>query len=388
MYMKKTRKDIEISELLYKSLRGETSSDEENLLKAWCLDARNMELFKELKESDELYEGISEMQNIDTEYPFQKISVAIRRKKRKQLIMYIAGVAAILLIGLIIVPAARKNRNEVVDKLPVSSIPKVSTESMATLITSAGKIVYLEDSIKQLSWDEKNREQFINQQQTTIPSGTLTQNTEYNILTTSRHGNIRVTLHDGSHVLLNAESELKYPNTFEGNQRVVYLKGEAFFEVTRDSVHPFIVHTTTAQINVLGTCFNVNAHENSCVTTLIEGCVRMKSVYRDSVELFPGQQGLISQQGDLKVCEVDTRYYTGWINNTFAFKETPLKEIVGVLEKWYNCHCYFEKPETGNMAYTAIIKRYPELDHVLRILEGTGELRFIKTKDSIMIKEK
>lgn len=386
--MKKTRKDIEISELIYKSLRGETNGDEEDLLKAWCLDTRNMELFRELKESDELYEELSDMQNIDTEYAFQKISTAIRRKKRNQLIAYITGIAAILLIGLIIVPVARKNQNEIVKKTPVSSIPKVSTESMATLITSAGKIVYLEDSIKQLSWDEKSREQFINQLHTTIPSGTLTQNTEYNILTTSRHGNIRVTLNDGSHVLLNAESELKYPNTFEENQRIVYLKGEAFFEVAQDSAHPFIVHTATAQINVLGTCFNVNADENSCITTLIEGCVRMKSIYQDSVELFPGQQGLISQQGDLNVCEVDTRYYTGWINNTFAFKETPLKEIVRVLEKWYHCHCYFEKPETGNLTYTAIIKRYPDLDPVLKILEGTGELRFIPTPNGIMIKEK
>ena len=89
---------------------------------------------------------------------------------------------------------------------------------------------------------------------------------------------------------LNAGSELRYPNTFVENQRVVYLKGEAYFDVTKDRSHPFIVKTISSEISVLGTSFNVNARENSCVTTLVEGRVRMKHGIKDSVELRAGQQ--------------------------------------------------------------------------------------------------
>lgn len=78
------------------------------------------------------------------------------------------------------------------------------------------------------------------------------QDVGYNVLTTSRQGNIKVTLQDGSRVWLNADSELTYPNLFVGNKRVVYLKGEAFFEVAKDVRHPFCVHAGSARVEVWG----------------------------------------------------------------------------------------------------------------------------------------
>ena len=386
--MKRMRKDIEISDLIYKFLRGETSKSEDELLEAWCLEPRNRKLFMELRDANHLYEGVTDMCNVDTSIPFENVNAQIRKKKRVHLMKYVAGVAAVLMVGMVFVFFMEEEKNEPVRQVLLSSVSKGKTESFATLVTTSGKVVYLEDSVKQESLKERNKETLKPIENESDPQVIPTQEVEYNVLTTSKQGNIKIVLYDGSLVWLNAGSELSYPNTFVENQRVVYLKGEAYFDVTKDRSHPFIVKTISSEISVLGTSFNVNARENSCVTTLVEGRVRMKHGIKDSVELRAGQQAWVAGTEKIRVQEVDTRYYTSWMNNMFAFRETSLREIATVLEDWYECKCRFESAALENIPYTTMVERYPDVDSVLQILAGTGDFRYTRIGDIIIIKEK
>ena len=386
--MKRMRKDIEISDLIYKFLRGETSKSEDELLEAWCLEPRNRKLFMELRDANHLYEGVTDMCNVDTSIPFENVNAQIRKKKRVHLMKYVAGAAAVLMVGMVFVFFMEEEKNEPVRQVLLSSVSKGKTESFATLVTTSGKVVYLEDSVKQESLKERNKETLKPIENESDPQVIPTQEVEYNVLTTSKQGNIKIVLYDGSLVWLNAGSELRYPNTFVENQRVVYLKGEAYFDVTKDRSHPFIVKTISSEISVLGTSFNVNARENSCVTTLVEGRVRMKHGIKDSVELRAGQQAWVAGTEKIRVQEVDTRYYTSWMNNMFAFRETSLREIATVLEDWYECKCRFESAALENIPYTTMVERYPDVDSVLQILAGTGDFRYTRIGDIIIIKEK
>ena len=386
--MKRMRKDIEISDLIYKFLRGETSKSEDELLEAWCLEPRNRKLFMELRDANHLYEGVTDMCNVDTSIPFENVNAQIRKKKRVHLMKYVAGVAAVLMVGMVFVFFMEEEKNEPVRQVLLSSVSKGKTESFATLVTTSGKVVYLEDSVKQESLKKRNKETLKPIENESDPQVIPTQEVEYNVLTTSKQGNIKIVLYDGSLVWLNAGSELRYPNTFVENQRVVYLKGEAYFDVTKDRSHPFIVKTISSEISVLGTSFNVNARENSCVTTLVEGRVRMKHGIKDSVELRAGQQAWVAGTEKIRVQEVDTRYYTSWMNNMFAFRETSLREIATVLEDWYECKCRFESAALENIPYTTMVERYPDVDSVLQILAGTGDFRYTRIGDIIIIKEK
>lgn len=386
--MKRMRKDIEISDLIYKFLRGETSKSEDELLEAWCLEPRNRKLFMELRDANHLYEGVTDMCNVDTSIPFENVNAQIRKKKRVHLMKYVAGVAAVLMVGMVFVFFMEEEKNEPVRQVLLSSVSKGKTESFATLVTTSGKVVYLEDSVKQESLKERNKETLKPIENESDPQVIPTQEVEYNVLTTSKQGNIKIVLYDGSLVWLNAGSELRYPNTFVENQRVVYLKGEAYFDVTKDRSHPFIVKTISSEISVLGTSFNVNARENSCVTTLVEGRVRMKHGIKDSVELRAGQQAWVAGTEKIRVQEVDTRYYTSWMNNMFAFRETSLREIATVLEDWYECKCRFESAALENIPYTTMVERYPDVDSVLQILAGIGDFRYTRIGDIIIIKEK
>ena len=211
---------------------------------------------------------------------------------------------------------------------------------------------------------------------------------EYNTIVVPRKGEYQLILADGSKVYLNSESRLRFPTRFEGKERRVYLEGEGYFEVARDSAKPFIVEAKEVDVRVLGTSFNVNARENSCVTTLVEGCVRMRHGMLDSVELHAGQQALLTGVGKIRVQEVDTRYYTSWMDNMFAFREAPLREIAEVLENWYGCECRFENPALENIPYTTMVERYSDVVSVLQILAGTGDFHYTRIGDLIIIKEK
>lgn len=111
---------------------------------------------------------------------------------------------------------------------------------------------------------------------------------EYNKLTTPIGGEYSLVLSDGTKVFLNADSELKYPVEFSDGKRIVDLKGEAYFEVHKDSLRPFVVRVNGAEVTVLGTSFNVNTYgdDGQIYTTLVNGAVRVSSVKNGQAEVL------------------------------------------------------------------------------------------------------
>jgi len=151
-----------------------------------------------------------------------------------------------------------------------------------------------------------------------------------------------VTYQDGSRVILNADSKLRYPRNFANGVRELYLQGEAYFEVSRDSARPFIVHSGHISTTVLGTVFNVKAFpdENGVVVSLLEGHV---SVSRESVEkespsvLLQPLQRLVYEKSNrtIAVEDLDVQRAVGWKDNNLKFDKEPLRNIFVVLERAY-----------------------------------------------------
>jgi len=147
-------------------------------------------------------------------------------------------------------------------------------------------------------------------------------------------------LADGSKVLLNVASMLKYPETFAGSERVVELSGEAYFEVKPDAGRPFRVLIRDAEVDVLGTNFNVRAYANEPVskTTLMEGSVAMESGSAHRV-LKPGQQGIITyaSAGEIALLpRVDVGDVMAWRTGYFRFRNEEFQVVARVLERYYN----------------------------------------------------
>lgn len=195
----------------------------------------------------------------------------------------------------------------------------------------------------------------------------------YAVFETPRGGQYNITLSDGTVVYLNAESKLKYPIVFRGKERLVELEGEAYFDVKKSSLNgdekPFIVKTAKQTITVLGTQFNVNAYTNSYLneqrTTLVEGKVFVENDKKHII-LKPGNQVII-KGGQLISKKVDVKTYTSWVNDTFIFEDTELREVLNVLGRWYDFD-YEVKNDSYNVQLYANISRKKNFKEVLDIL--------------------
>ena len=155
----------------------------------------------------------------------------------------------------------------------------------------------------------------------------------YNTLSTPKGRQFQVTLPDGTKAWLNAASYIRFPTVFAGNERKVEVKGEVYLEVVKDAARPFKVNVPgRAEIEVLGTHFNVSAYDNDRAvnTTLLEGSVKV-----NGVKIRPGQQALVTAQGT-EVGQAEVSRAVAWKNGLFNFEGASLEEVMKQLERWYD----------------------------------------------------
>ncbi|SMD17217.1 FecR family protein [Pedobacter nyackensis] len=192
---------------------------------------------------------------------------------------------------------------------------------------------------------------------------------------TPRGGMYNVTLPDGTIVMLNAESSLKFPSVFVGKNRVVELQGEAYFEVTKDKVHPFVVKSEGQTIEVLGTHFNVNSYQTNrfVKTTLLEGSVKVKGS-NNEVVLIPGQQAKLGA-GQLNVQQVDPEDAVSWKNGYFRFNDERIQSVMQQIARWYNIEVVYKDNPTEE-GFTGTISRSSNISDVLSMLERTKTVHF------------
>jgi ferric-dicitrate binding protein FerR (iron transport regulator) len=148
-----------------------------------------------------------------------------------------------------------------------------------------------------------------------------------------------LTLSDGSLVILNSGSELSYIKNFEKRSREVFLKGEAFFNVARDSLRPFIVNSRETTTTALGTSFNVKAYDGETLdVSLLTGkvAVNREGLIEETITLVPGEALKIdTEKEQLVKTSFNPDLVIGWTKKWIFFDETPLLEAIRVLENWY-----------------------------------------------------
>jgi transmembrane sensor len=195
----------------------------------------------------------------------------------------------------------------------------------------------------------------------------------YNTMSIPRGGQYQLTLPDGSRVWLNAASTLKYPTSFTGQERVVELTGEGYFEVAQDAGKPFRVKVNGMQVAVLGTSFNIMAYpeEKSTNTTLLTGAVKVMQHQVEKI-LTPGQQAAVdNQSGQVTVEEVPTEQAIAWKEGMFRFSSDNIAMVLRQIGRWYNIDIVYQgKIPQGHI--TGKVPRNMKLSGVLRILELSG----------------
>lgn len=213
-------------------------------------------------------------------------------------------------------------------------------------------------------------------------------NIAYNTINTPKGRQFQVDLPDGTSVWLNAASSIRYPTSFNGQERRVMITGEVYFEVAKNAQSPFRVTVNkSTEIEVLGTSFNVNAYtdEASINTTLLMGSVRVSAGSASSVVLQPGQQAQISGAQNIKVDKnVDEAQAVAWKDGLFAFENADVPTVMRQLARWYNVEVEYAGAVPVR-SFNGKIGKSLQLTQVLRLLTKTRIKYTIEGNSKIII---
>ena len=222
------------------------------------------------------------------------------------------------------------------------------------------------------------------------PEQVATGKTEYNVLEIPRGGEYTVTLSDGTVVHLNSGSELRYPVAFGAERREVFLSGEGYFEVVKDSVRPFFVNADKLKIRVYGTSFNVNTYDlENIQTVLVEGKIGIQTMNMNTEYMVkPGQLALYNQEkGTMEILNVDVQLYVAWKDHEFMFDDESLEKIMNRLSLWYDVDVFFQTASLTQLHFTGHLGRYDDISHILDAISGVTQVKFSVKGRTIIVME-
>jgi len=198
----------------------------------------------------------------------------------------------------------------------------------------------------------------------------------------------QVILPDGSKVSLNKNAKLRYPKIFDHHERVVTLDGEARFEISKDSMRPFLVHSHAMTVRVLGTIFNFNTCvKNNCEeVTLLEGRVEAMGLNGEGkMILHPNQKAILDKTfHTMSMEQVYAPLETLWYSHHIPFKNMRIMEIIHVLEKNYHVKILLTGIDV-NATYSGVVQRAESIDSVLNDLMFSIPFTYHKKGDSIYL---
>lgn len=208
---------------------------------------------------------------------------------------------------------------------------------------------------------------------------------EYEEIIVAKGERIQMIFQDGTKVYINSDSKLRYPKKFALNSREVYLEGEAYFEVAKNKKRPFTVNLNGPAIHVLGTSFNVQDYpENKDITVCLdEGHINLTLPSEKKYPVQPGEKLVYNKEN--KLCTIsrieDMQRMSIWKQNVIVFKDTPLPEVLKVLNRWYNVDFKVEDNRALTYVYT-LTSENTLLEKVLMDLEKIAPVKFDYNEDN------
>lgn len=356
--------------------RNELTNDD---VETWMRDPENLEILRDIALIRRVGIKIPEKWRQED---WMRIKRAIERKKKFMWYRSVVAASVIIVLGIWFFLSDNIDYHNLKENM-IEETEIIPGESRARLVMANGNVVDLTDTneeIVALGDGVILNDSMQGLSYRSMPIDSSCQKEVFNELQVPVGGFFRLELSDGTRVWLNADTELRYPVRFVGNERNVYLRGEAYFEVAKDVERPFHVFVGKSEIRVLGTSFNVCAYpeERVITTTLIEGSVGFRGVYDgDEIKLEPGFQCQMDvRSGSISTKQVDVSISTAWVNGRFVFQFMNLESIMKQLERWYDFETIYLSPEIRNYEFRGVIERNSKIEDVFKAIELTTDVEF------------
>jgi transmembrane sensor len=395
---------INIARIIAKEKTTGLTDEDNALLNKWLAEKDdNKLLYLKLKVNSRLSDEIIELGSFDAHKAYKNVKILITQGQKPRILSFIPYIykyaASILILVGISYFAYFLFNKYYLNSQPADQIEPGTQK--AILITSDQQRIELGKSKKRAIFRDRDAVLIDSSSTLVYQLSEKALNTDkenpvaFNQLETPRGGVYTLILPDGSKVMLNAQSRLRFPVIFSKIERIVELEGEAYFEIIHSEQVPFIVLTNQMKITVYGTSFNVSAyHDDEFIqTTLVKGIVGIKMTGKENFpeyKLKPGQQTSFDKiTNRIETREVDTIIYTAWIKGQFVFKNDPLKQMLKKLSRWYDCEVEYKEQVLESERFTGEIKRYDNITKILDMISAASDIGFqIEGKKIIVYAEK
>ncbi|OKZ19800.1 DUF4974 domain-containing protein [Butyricimonas virosa] len=385
-------KEEHIARLIFLHIQGMTDNAQEKELNEWrSVSPRHEELFQRMLSSEHVEKSISRFVKTEEEeergwWQLQQKARSGRSVRKIKWFPYAAAIVLILSVGGVFYFSGDKEQTEI---LPIAKNEVQVPGSRAVLILPDGRKVDLENEVLRSDLAQSDSLLLVSARSLKYRDIDSPDTTEiFHTLEIPRGGEYLLTLSDGTMIYLNSESTLSFPVKFQGKERKVYLTGEAYFKVAKNTEHPFVVTAGELEVLVTGTTFGVRAYkdEKDIQTTLESGQVTVR-VEGKSVKLVPNKQVLFNKSTmGLEVRDVDVDLYLAWADGRLVYDNCPLEKILTDLGRWYNIDVFYSRDELRSYQFSLNMKKHEEFTQVLELIGKTGEVQFEIKDNTVIVK--
>lgn len=385
-------KEEHIAWLIFLYVQGMTDNAQEKELNEWrSVSPRHEELFQRMLSSEHVEKSISRFVKTEEEEErgwrqLQQKARSGRSVRKIKWFPYAAAIVLILSVGGVFYFSGDKEQTEI---LPIAKNEVQVPGSRAVLILPDGRKVDLENEVLRSDLAQSDSLLLVSARSLKYRDIDSPDTTEiFHTLEIPRGGEYLLTLSDGTMIYLNSESTLSFPVKFQGKERKVYLTGEAYFKVAKNTEHPFVVTAGELEVLVTGTTFGVRAYkdEKDIQTTLESGQVTVR-VEGKSVKLVPNKQVLFNKSTmGLEVRDVDVDLYLAWADGRLVYDNCPLEKILTDLGRWYNIDVFYSRDELRSYQFSLNMKKHEEFTQVLELIGKTGEVQFEIKDNTVIVK--
>lgn len=394
VFKKQIMENTVTTQCIYRKIEGKLSVTEEKYFDSWLNESeKHREYFEKMRE---LYLKEGEQAVLPEEVQAAWVMFMQRMEKNKRVgsrhywLWGMGTAASVLLVWCCYMFLF--SGKDVPQKMDTLSDVIVPGQHGAILEMADGKVYHLGES--SYSFQEKTGNQiiidsvrlsYLPTQHTILPLEEMV----YHKLSVPRGGEYRIELEDGTKVWINSASRLRYPVVFTGDRREVFLEGEAYFEVRRDTSRPFVVHAGTQRITVLGTSFGITCYpsEENDYTTLVSGCVKVEfEQMKQGYVLIPGMQVAYNKKsGEVVEKIVEVEEFVAWKEGKYVFNQKRLEDILSTLSRWYDFEIIYRDQGVKDIVFSGELKRFDDFDYLLQLIERTSGVKFIIDKKVVQV---
>lgn len=365
-------------------------NQEMDAFQRWLSEKQNRDLMEEWKKSDRLQKDLIRLRYLESRKlkNLNRFMKTINAKPETSVWKKFAVASVILVLGL---------GGFLISKYGIGKYDYISTDyenisllvspSMEYLLDSKSRNVEINGIQISLEQDRISYEKKDAIQKTVIADSLL-----YNELTVPNGRMCKVLLVDGTEVTLNSGSYFRYPISFEKDSiRRVYLDGEAYFKVSADKKHPFVINAPNLEARVYGTKFNIKAYSEDFYNTVMleEGKLSIKRDRIPEEFLSPGEWVRYDLDGTcVRRYKVNASNICCWMDYKFYSEDQSLDEITCDLERKYDVNIVFDHPETAQLKFYFVTPKCEHVELVLDMLKLTHKIDYrIKGRDIYITRE-